>query len=64
MNSIEISPGYVATARERLANVETERPRLVGEIKRHRVELTFQERKARGLTRPPKQQQGRFMRLL
>lgn len=50
---IDVSPHYVARARERLANAAQERPRLEEEVKRHRVVLTFRERKALGLTRPP-----------
>ncbi|MBI4201737.1 MAG: site-specific DNA-methyltransferase [Chloroflexi bacterium] len=48
---IEISPEYAATGKERIANAENERPRLEAEAALHKVEMTFQERKAKGLSR-------------
>ncbi|MDW8120635.1 MAG: site-specific DNA-methyltransferase [Chloroflexota bacterium] len=61
---IEISPRYVAIARERLARAEEERPRLDEEVRRHQVALPFRERKARGLTRPPRRRPAQPLRLL
>ncbi|MCX8112846.1 MAG: site-specific DNA-methyltransferase [Bacteroidia bacterium] len=46
---IDISSEYVAYAEQRIAQAEQERLRLQQEILRHQVELTFAERKARGL---------------
>jgi len=52
---IEISEEYRRRALERLQNAELERKQLLKEIKLHQVELTFRERKQRGLSKPPKQ---------
>jgi site-specific DNA-methyltransferase (adenine-specific) len=54
---IEISEEYRERALERLANAESERKYLLEELKLHQVELTFRERKERGLSKPPKQKQ-------
>lgn len=54
---IEISEEYRERALERLANAESERKYLLEELKLHQVELTFRERKERGLSKPPKQNQ-------
>jgi DNA modification methylase len=51
---IEISPSYVSYANERLTNAENERPRVLEELLKHRIELTFKERKERGLSKPGK----------
>jgi len=51
---IEISPSYVSYAKERLANAENERPRVLEELLKHKIELTFKERKERGMSRPRK----------
>lgn len=45
---IEISETYVAIARERLENAERERARVLEELELHKVQKTFQERKATG----------------
>lgn len=52
---IEISEAYRRKALERLANAELERHRFCKEIEIHKVGLTFQERKQRGLSKSPKQ---------
>ena len=51
---IEVSEEYKRKALDRLLNAELERKYLVKETELQRVELTFQERKERGLTKPPK----------
>lgn len=51
---IEISKEYTKKALERLLNAESERKQLLKELGLHRVQLTFQERKKRGLSKPPK----------
>lgn len=48
---IEISEEYTERALERLANVEMERCVLLEELKLHHVEMTFRERKERGLSK-------------
>ncbi len=45
---IEISPEYVKMAEERLKGAEQERPRVLAEMRLHRVQMTFRERKALG----------------
>ena len=50
---IEISEEYTSRALERLANAEREREDLEGELNLHRVHLTFKERKALGISKPP-----------
>lgn len=50
---IEISEEYTRKALERLSNAEMERRRLLEEMELHKVELTFKERKARGLSKKP-----------
>jgi len=50
---IEISEEYTKRALERLANAERERAELEEEVSLHKVQLTFKERKALGLTKPP-----------
>jgi modification methylase len=52
---IEISEEYRRRALERLLNAEVERKHLLQEVELHQVKLTFQERKKRGLSKPPKQ---------
>jgi len=52
---IEISEEYRRKALERLLNAEVERKDLLKEVELHQVQLTFQERKKRGLSKPPKQ---------
>lgn len=49
---IEISPEYTKRALERLENAEKERKDLLEELALHRVEMTFKERKERGLSKP------------
>jgi site-specific DNA-methyltransferase (adenine-specific) len=49
---IEISEEYRRKALERISNAEFERKRLLEELELHKVELTFKERKERGLTKP------------
>ncbi len=49
---IDISEEYIEKARERLANAAVEQVRLDKEIEKHRVGLTFKQRKERGLTKP------------
>ena len=49
---IEISKEYTKKALERLLNAELERSRLLEEVELHRVELTFKERKVRGISAP------------
>ncbi len=51
---IEISEEYTKKALERLLNAEREKKRLLEELKLHQVELTFQERKQRGIAKPRK----------
>ncbi|MBC7225761.1 MAG: site-specific DNA-methyltransferase [Thermoflexales bacterium] len=45
---IDISETYVAIARERIENAERERARVLEELELHKVQKTFQERKATG----------------
>lgn len=52
---IEISEEYCRRALERIQNAELERRRLLEELELHKVELTFRERKERGLSKSPKQ---------
>lgn len=46
---IEISEEYRRRALERLENAPRELPRLTAELEKHKVALTFQERKQRGM---------------
>lgn len=48
---IEASPDYVKIAEERLAATDKERGRVLAEVALHKVEMTFKERKANGLTK-------------
>jgi site-specific DNA-methyltransferase (adenine-specific) len=48
---IEISEEYTKRALERIANAEMERGVLLEELKLHQVEMTFRERKERGLSK-------------
>lgn len=57
---IEISEEYTRKALERLANAEMELKRFLEEVDLHRVELTFKERKERGLSRRPKKRAPRL----
>lgn len=50
---IEISEEYARLALERLANAELERRELEEELSLHQVRLTFKDRKALGITKPP-----------
>jgi DNA modification methylase len=50
---IEISEQYTKLALERLANAELERKELEEELSLHQVRLTFKDRKALGMTKPP-----------
>lgn len=50
---IEISEEYTTRALERLANAERERKDLEEELALHQVQLTFKERKALGISKPP-----------
>ncbi|MBI4216021.1 MAG: site-specific DNA-methyltransferase [Chloroflexi bacterium] len=50
---IELSPEYAKMAEERVANAYSEKARVAQELDLHRVELTFKERKANGLSKPP-----------
>ncbi|GBD11729.1 Modification methylase DpnIIB [bacterium HR23] len=61
---VELSPQYAQVAFQRLEHAEEERPRLEEELQRHRVEVTFRERKARGLARPPSRRPAHPLRLL
>lgn len=45
---IEISAAYVSMAQERLAHWEREKPKAEAELAKHKVQKTFQERKAEG----------------
>lgn len=49
---IEISEEYSRRALERLANAYMEKERLFEEIELHKVEVTFKERKERGISSP------------
>ncbi|MCX7947866.1 MAG: site-specific DNA-methyltransferase [candidate division WOR-3 bacterium] len=46
---IDISQEYVQYAIKRLENAESEKPRVISEINKHIVELTFEKRKKMGL---------------
>lgn len=48
---VEISPDYARAANERLANAELERSSVLAETDLHKVEVTFQQRKAAGTTK-------------
>jgi modification methylase len=61
---IEISPSYARLAEERLANAEKERFRVLEELNKHQVELTFKERKACGIAAPPHKKERRQQPLL
>ncbi len=45
---IDISPDYVEYAKKRLENAEKERIRVLNELRLHKVEMTFKERKQKG----------------
>ncbi len=45
---IDVSETYIAIARERLESAERERARVLAELELHKVQKTFQERKAQG----------------
>ena len=57
---IEISQEYTKKALERLADAERERKDLLEELELHKVELTFKERKERGLAAPRFQKREGF----